>query len=116
MDKIKKMLKDLKSYNAVGSALINRDGTLISADFPQGTNVETFTIMMATMLGAASTAAKELNKAQPNTVVIHSADSKMVLSSTGNKAFLVVILPSNEDITEILRESEKIIKYADKNI
>lgn len=114
MDKIEKMLKNLKSYNAVGSALINRDGTLISADIPQGTNIETFTIMMATMLGAATTAAKELNKAQPKTVVTESDDSKMVLSSTGKRVFLAVILPINEDITEILRESEKIIKYADK--
>jgi predicted regulator of Ras-like GTPase activity (Roadblock/LC7/MglB family) len=110
MKKIGEMLGGLRSLGTQGSALIARDGTILSADIPEGTNLESFAIMMATIIGAAITASKELKRSPPTTVVSESKDIKIVIHSMGGKAFLAFILPKGKSAKKLLEKSEEILK------
>jgi predicted regulator of Ras-like GTPase activity (Roadblock/LC7/MglB family) len=110
MTKIEEMLEGLRSLGTQGSALIARDGTILSADIPEGTNLESFAIMMATIIGAAITASNELKRSPPTTVVSESKDIKIVIHSTGGKAFLAFILPKSKSVKKILAKSEEILR------
>jgi predicted regulator of Ras-like GTPase activity (Roadblock/LC7/MglB family) len=114
MEEIEDMLKKLRTHGAFGSAIIARDGTLLASDVTDSANIETFTIMMATMFGAAVTAANELNKKPPTKVVAESEDFKMLLTTKGKKMFLAVILPKDANENEILKKTDKILKSAEE--
>ncbi len=103
------LLKVLRQQEVIGSAVIAKDGTVISSDILDETNIETFAIMMATIMGAAVTAAAELKKEPPRLVITESEDSKIILRSKGGKAFLVIIIPNGKDVKEILEKSEEIL-------
>ena len=109
MKEIQEMLKGLKLKGAIGSAAISRDGTIIAADIPKGTNIETFAIMMATIIGATVTAAAELNRSPPRTIIAESEDTKILIKSARKKVFLTIILPKDEDEKEFLNRAEEIL-------
>lgn len=110
MKKIGQMLEDLRPLGTQGAALIARDGTILAADIPEGTNLESFAIMMATIIGAAITASNQLNRSPPGTVVSESKDVKIVIYSKGGKAFLAFVLPKGKGVKNILQKSDEILK------
>jgi len=92
----------------VSSAIISRDGLVIAADLPEGVSFDTFSIMCATLLGAASTANSELRVGTPQTIVVESEDSKLVVVGAGRKALVVAVLPSSGDESVAKRELLKL--------
>ena len=69
----------------------------MAGDIPQDISSETFGIMCATLLGAASTAHSELKTGTPNGVVVDSEDSTMILVGAGRKALIVAVIPHESD-------------------
>ncbi len=106
---LQKALRELKDeFGSVASAVISRDGLLIAADMPEGVTAETFTIMCATLMGAASTAHSELKIGQPNLIRILSEKHEMVLSGAGRKSIAVCVVPIGAKIDDIERRLDRI--------
>lgn len=108
---LKPALRALRqSCGAIASAIISRDGLVIAADLPEGVSMDTFAIMCATLIGAASTANSELRVGTPQSVLVESEDSKMVVVGAGRKALIVTVLPSKADAAVAKKE---LLKLAD---
>lgn len=95
---LKPALRGLRqSCGAIASAVISRDGLVIAADVPEGVSMETFAIMCATLLGAASTAHSELRISTPQHVLVEGEDAKMLLVGAGRKALIVSVIGRKGD-------------------
>jgi len=90
---LKEIVDELRNdCNADGVALIGRDGVPIAYSLPENVKSDTFSIMCATMLGAALTAASELKTSLPKWVTVEGADLKMVITHAGRKALIAVVV------------------------
>lgn len=106
---LKPALRSLRtSCGAMASAVISRDGLVIAADLPEGVSMETFSIMCATLLGAASTANSELRIGSPRHVVVESEEAKMVLVGAGRKALLVAVIGNKSDSGLAIKKLDEI--------
>jgi predicted regulator of Ras-like GTPase activity (Roadblock/LC7/MglB family) len=106
---LKPALRSLRSAcGAIASAVISRDGLVIAADLPEGVSMETFAIMCATLLGAASTAHSELRIGTPVHVIVDSEDAKMVLVGAGRKALLVTVIGKKGDVNLAVKKLDEI--------
>ena len=70
--------------------------------------METFAIMCATLLGAASTAHSELRIGTPTHVIVDSEDAKMVLVGAGRKALLVAVIGKKGDVNLAIKKLDEI--------
>jgi len=108
---LQKTLKDLRSeFGSVASAVVSRDGILIAADIPEDALPETFTIMCATMMGAASTAHSELKIGQPRILRVTSDRHEMILIGAGRKAIVCCVVPIGARIEPLQQRLQKIIE------
>ena len=108
---LQKALKDLKSeFGTVASAVISRDGILIVADIPENALPDTFTIMCATMMGAASTAHSELRIGQPKVLRVTSEKHEMILIGAGRKAIVCCVVPIGSRIEPLQQRLQQIIE------
>src|SRR5512136_3139277 len=106
---LKPALRALRqNCGAFASAVISRDGLVIAADLPEGVSMETFAIMCATLLGAASTANSELKVGTPNHVLVESDDAKMVVVGAGRKALIVTVIGRKSDPAVALKKLDEI--------
>ena len=108
---LKPALRALRqSCGSIASAIISRDGLVIAADLPDGVSMDTFSIMCATLIGAASTANSELRVGTPQSVPVESEDAKMLVVGAGRKALIVTVLPNRADAAVAKKE---LLKLAD---
>ncbi|HIH01035.1 TPA: hypothetical protein HA259_02970 [Thermoplasmata archaeon] len=109
---IDEILDDLhKEMPSVYEAtVVSRSGMHIAGDSPKGVHLETFVAMSAILLGAAETATSEL-KDKLQYVSVELTRSRMVLTSAGNRALLV--LTASDDI-ETVELAEKAAEYAER--
>ena len=106
---VNEVVKGLKTrIGALACALISRDGTVLSAEMPEGVYSETFAIMCATMLGAAATSNTELNRAPPAHVLVEGPDSKMFIVGCGKKTLLAAMVGHDRDTMATLDELSKV--------
>lgn len=109
MADLQKALKELKSqFGTIASAIISRDGVLMAADIPQETLPDTFTIMCATMMGAASTAHSELRISQPKVLRVTSEKHEMILVGAGRKAIIICVVPVGSRIEPLLQRLQQL--------
>jgi hypothetical protein len=105
---LKPALRSLRqSCGAMASAVISRDGLVIAADLPEGVSMETFAIMCATLLGAASTANSELKVGTPKHVVVESEDAKVVVVGAGRRALIVAVVGRKADAALVLKKLDE---------
>ncbi len=101
----------LKRFNGAcsceGSAVVSRDGLLISSLLSDGVDAETFAAMSATMVGAAETAVSELKKGNMERIIVESKDSKIVAVGAGPSALLVAMAPAKASLGLVLVEMKK---------
>lgn len=103
-----KVLIDLGKIGAIeASAIATRDGLLMSANMHADGDPETFVAMSATMLGAAETAASELNKGVPNRVIVETDDGKLICMGAGPKALVVAMAAPDAGLGLVLVELAK---------
>ena len=99
------MVRDLRRrLGADAVALVRRDGQLLAADLPNGGYPETFAILTATVLGAASAAAREAGGGLPDRVVFEGPDARGVVARCGATALLAVLLPLASPAQDVLGE------------
>ncbi|MGM5488016.1 MAG: roadblock/LC7 domain-containing protein [Nanobdellota archaeon] len=107
-EELNEVLHKLDSLGDVeGSAVITRDGLLVSSDFRTDTNAETFAAMSATMFGAAETAVSELNKGEVLRVITETKGYKLVAMGAGNTSVVVTLVNSDTNLGLILVELQK---------
>lgn len=106
---LKPALRALRqSCGAIASAVVSRDGLVIAADVPEGVSMDTFGIMCATLLGAASTAHSELRIGTPLHVIVDSEDAKMVVVGAGRKALIVTVVGRKGDVNIALKKLDEL--------
>jgi len=87
---IEKILDEVRSIPSVYEAtVVSRSGMHIAGDSPRGVHLETYVAMSAILLGAAETATAEM-KDKLQYVSVELSRGKMVLTSAGTRALLVV--------------------------
>lgn len=87
---IDKILEEVRSIPSVYEAtVVSRSGMHIAGDSPRGVHLETYVAMSAILLGAAETATAEM-KDKLQYVSVELGRGKMILTSAGTRALLVV--------------------------
>jgi predicted regulator of Ras-like GTPase activity (Roadblock/LC7/MglB family) len=111
------ILSKLKSNPDVeGAAVITRDGLVVCADMHGSIDGDVFAAMTATMHGAAETAAQELKKSDPDSVIVESKDGKIIILGAGNVALLACIVGSKAKLGLILLEMKKAVSDIEKEV
>lgn len=106
-------LRELRDRcGAEASAVVSRDGLIVAGDMPTGIARETFSIMCATILGAALTTATELGKAPPRRIVLEGEDTRIIIFEAGRRAMLVLVVPPERDVDEVQTASADVIQAA----
>lgn len=107
---LESILQSLKRHNEVLDAtLVSRSGMHVAGQVPKGAHLETFVAMSAILLGAAETATTELQDKLEN-VVVELNGSKLVISSTGTKALLVLRVKPKIDYKKLMHEVHATVK------
>ncbi len=101
---IKKTVEDMKNrFPVIAAGFITRDGMPKYLEVPEGSYPETFSIMCATVLGAAGTAATELGKTNPEYVIVETGGIKIFIVSGGMKGILVAAINTKNKEEEVIR-------------
>jgi predicted regulator of Ras-like GTPase activity (Roadblock/LC7/MglB family) len=103
-------LREVAKAEAV--ALINRDGSVLATDLPRGIPHETFSIMCAAIMGAGMTAATELRHSPPHRVILESKDATFVISEVGRRAMVIVAIPPERPVSELIAAVERFAQAA----
>jgi len=105
------MVRDLRSrLGADAVALVRRDGQLLAADLAKGGYAETFAVLAATLLGAASAATREAGGGLPDRVLFEGPDARGVVVRCGSTALLAVLLPVGGPAPDERAEIERFVQ------
>ena len=106
-DQIKEALSAFAQHHqGVHYALVSREGLPVESKLPNHVHEETFAIMSATMLGAASTVNNELKGDEPEFITVKSPNFETFLSGVTKDLLVVLITPvglSREATVEFLK-------------
>ncbi len=103
MEDIKKVIEEMKGkFQVLAAGYITRDGMPKYIELPEGAYPETFSIMCATVLGAAGTAATELGQKNPEHVIVETGEIKIFIVSGGMKGLLVAAIRTENKEEEII--------------
>ena len=112
---VERMIRDLKErFSLTAAGYISRDGMPKYVDVPDGTYPETFSIMCATVMGAASTAAMELGQESPDSLIAETDTLKLYIVPAGMKGLLVAAHEKGaggEKDSEIISAMKDAIKH-----
>lgn len=108
----REMLKNLlmefnQSSGALASALLTRDGILISSALPEDVDAEAFAAMTATMVGAAETAFSELKAGVAERVIVEGSRVKIVAMGAGEDVIFVAMAAKDATLGLILHQMAK---------
>lgn len=118
-DLINGVLAEINSIDGIeASAVVSRNGLLVSANMPNGQDAETIAALTATMMGAAETALSELNKGNISQIIVESDMVKVVCVDMGKRALLVLSMHSSTEIEGIrdnlISTKNKIVSVLDQ--
>ena len=89
---IDEILRGLKAIGGVvSSAVVTRDGLLVSSDASPDVDAEIFAAMSASMMGSAETAVTEVKGGTAGRVIVESENSKLIALGAGPNVLLVVL-------------------------
>lgn len=105
---VQEILAELKdACNSDNIALVSRDGLALAYDTSEGVFAETFSIMCATILGAAVTTTSELTKGEPEMIVITTAKGTVLISGISKQSLIVMSVPKSANLDIIKDEVAK---------
>jgi predicted regulator of Ras-like GTPase activity (Roadblock/LC7/MglB family) len=81
-----------EQLHARAAALVRADGSVVVADLPAATYVETFAIMCATAFGSAAAALAEVDRPAPDRVRVDGPDAQLLLLRVGPATILALVL------------------------
>ncbi len=103
-DQVKEALAAFsQQHQGVHFALVSREGLPVASKLPGAVHEETFAIMSATMLGAASTVSNELKGDEPEFISVKSSNFETFLSGV-TKDLLVVLIATPSTSREAVLE------------
>jgi predicted regulator of Ras-like GTPase activity (Roadblock/LC7/MglB family) len=91
-----------KEMNLVGIAIVRRDGTIGDSLLSEQLNKDTFSIMCATIYGAAITANNELKYKNLKKIVIDTESGSLVIVPFKDRHFIISIVPQNSNIDHVI--------------
>ena len=89
------------------AVIVSRDGLLMVSSTSPDFMTQTFAAMSATMFIAAETATKEIGKWLPDRLVVEFEYSRLVATSAGSKALLVIMTEPHASLGMLLIEMKK---------
>lgn len=107
--RLKVLLADArKEYECDLLAVLKNDGRLIAATATSTADLEIFSIMCATILGASQTATKQLNREPPTRVLIDTADERLIIKELKPIHTLVAAVEKSRDIDAFEERLQKL--------
>jgi len=103
-------VRDLRSrLAALATAFVARNGTVLGADIASADGAETVGILAATVLGAATTALRELGRSEAHRIVVEGTDSVTLIVPVGSDGLVVAVFDRTVDL---VRAGELVAKFA----
>ena len=98
----------------IGTALVNRNGLLVSSRLPRDIDDRKFCAMAATMFGAIETAASTIGSNIISNLTVEYSDFQLIIMETDEHMILVSLLNTNINLGLIFVEIEESIKNIKK--
>ena len=109
-------LKRLENFSEIiGTAIVDRNGLLISSRLPRDIDDRKFGALAATMFGSIDTAVSTFENPNINHLTVEYNDYQLIVMGISDKLIIVSLMESNINLGLILIELEevqkKIIRY-----
>ena len=102
------------SGDIIGTALVNRNGLLVSSRLPRDIDDRKFCAMAATMFGAIETAASTIGSNLVDNLTVEFSDFQLFIIEANEHMILVSLLNSNINLGLLFIEIEESIKNIKK--
>jgi len=103
-----------ESSDILGTALVNRNGLLVSSRLPRDVDDRKFCAMAATMFGAIETAASTIGSNKVDNLTVEFSDFQLIIMETNENMILVSLLNLNINLGLIFIEIEEGVKNIKK--
>ncbi|OPY29335.1 MAG: Roadblock/LC7 domain protein [Methanocella sp. PtaU1.Bin125] len=104
------VLADMRRAGGIRAiAIVSRDGILIASDMPAEIHPETFAAMSAIILGAAETAALEINTPAPDRIIVETDEGRLVVSGAGERMMLVALAEAQAGLGHVIVEMSRAV-------
>ncbi|MHA1292410.1 MAG: roadblock/LC7 domain-containing protein [Promethearchaeota archaeon] len=110
IDNLNNILIKLENIAGIlGSAIINRNGLLITARLPRNIDDRKFGAMVATMFGAFETATNYMKSNIINHITVEFSSYQLIIFSVSEQLIIVALLELNINIGLVFIEIEEAI-------
>jgi predicted regulator of Ras-like GTPase activity (Roadblock/LC7/MglB family) len=117
IENLNKELERLENFSEmIGSAIVNRNGLLISSRFPRDIDDRKLSALAATMFEAIETATSSLKNNQIKNITIEYQDYLLITVGINDNIILVSLFDLNVNLGLIFIEIEESIKNIKKII
>ena len=107
---IRKVFGDLKREGIIGLAIVDKEGEVIESVLPSQVHLETFAIMGATIIGAASSAMSELDISGVDITTVYSGEGKIIYANTDVDLILCVVTDKSFEVENILEDIDNAVE------
>lgn len=112
--KVEKLNRELEKFinlsEVIGTALVHRNGLLISSMLPRDIDERRFGALAATMFGAIETATSSLDSNEIRNITVEYQDYQFSVIEVNENTILVSLFDLNIDIGLIFIEIEEFVK------
>ena len=111
LERIERELVELNDRNdVIGTAIVNRNGLLITSRLPRDIESRKFGAMAATMFGAIEVSATILGKERINNLTVELNDCQIIMMDINEQLITLTIVDLNINLGLILIEIEQMIE------
>lgn len=108
MTEVRKIMDQLKATeDIIGCGIVSKDGRPVEMRLPPNMNLETISIMAATVFGGSLTLNTEAGKQSPQTIKIKGEGFNTTIYQCGRRSLVIVMMDENSD-------NEKVKEYIDQ--
>jgi predicted regulator of Ras-like GTPase activity (Roadblock/LC7/MglB family) len=112
IEQINKELERLENFGEIiGSAVVNRNGLLISSRLPRDIDERKLSALAATMFEAIDTATLNFNKNEIKHITVEYKDYQLIILEINDKTILVSLIDLNANLGLVFIEIEETIKF-----
>jgi len=111
IERIEEELRELNDRNGViGTAIVNRNGLLITSRLPRDIDNRKFGAMAATMFGAIEVSATVIGKNKINNLTVELNDCQILILEINDQLIIITLLELSINLGLILIEIENTIE------
>jgi len=116
-EKLEEVLAELRKTGDIeASAIVRRDGLMITSDLPPKVESRTVAAMTAALVGTAETCTSELKRGIFNEVVVESEKGRIVAIGAGSMALLVCLMRAEGNLGYVLISMERAAKKIEESL